>query len=55
MATIDVLASEKSVAQPSGSPQFEHSFHPWFFLTLVAITALMLVAFFVYGQIAPGS
>ncbi len=50
MATIDVLASEKAE-----SPQFEHSFHPWFLMTIAAVTALMLVAFFVYGQIAPGS
>lgn len=53
--TSGILHSERPTSNPSMGPHFDHAIRPWFLWVTVAVMTLLLVAIFVYGQIAPGA
>lgn len=55
MAILDAVSVGDSIAFPAQDPQFEHQIRPWSLLASAAFFALLLVAFFIYGQISPGA
>lgn len=36
-------------------PQFDHAIQPWVVAAMVSMVVLMVVAFYIYGQFAPGA
>lgn len=49
------LSVEPTVVTVADEPQFDHAIHPWAVAGMVAMVVLMIVAFYMYGQFAPGA
>lgn len=43
------------VVTAADEPQFDHAFQPWAVAAMVSLVVFMVVAFYIYGQIAPGA
>ncbi len=55
--SIGILESDlpTSTTSVSEDPQFDLAIRPWQLVGIAAMMALLLVAFFVYGQATPGA
>ena len=53
--TSGILHSDVSTSSQSADPQFDHAIHPWILVGTAVMMALLLVAFYLYGQMAPGA
>ncbi len=53
--TSSIVHSEQSIGTPAGDPQFSHVIRSGALTVMAVLMALLFVAFFVYGQIAPGA
>lgn len=42
-------------SSPKTDPQFDHAIRPWVSVGIAIVMTLVLVALFMYGQIAPGA
>lgn len=52
----DQLAIDTNLTAPSAEvPQFDHAIRSWVLVATGALMVLLLVALFVYGEIAPGA
>lgn len=49
------LNVEPAVVTVADEPQFDHAVHPWVVAAMVSMVVLMVVAFYIYGQFAPGA
>lgn len=50
-----LVDSDLPTSARAEDPQFDHAIRPWLPLGIVAVITLVLVALFVYGQVAPGA
>lgn len=39
----------------SAVPRFDHAIGPWLLVGVSALLTVLLIAFFIYGQLAPGA
>ncbi len=53
--TSGILHSDLPTTDESIDPQFDQALQPWFLVGAAVVLALLIIAFFVYGQIAPGA
>lgn len=53
--TSGVLHSEPQAMPVADDPQFHHTIHPWALAATGVFLTVLLLAFFIYGQIAPGA
>jgi hypothetical protein len=52
--TSGILQSDLPTTDESTDPQFDYTIQPWFLIGVAVVMTLLIIAFFVYGQIAPG-
>ncbi len=49
------LNVEPAVVTAADQPQFDHAIQSWAVVAMVSMVALMVLAFYIYGQFAPGA
>ncbi len=52
--TSGIIHSDLTTGQ-SMRPHFDHAIRPGVMIGILAVLTLLLIAFFVYGQVAPGA
>jgi len=55
ITVITVLHSEPATLPVAEEPRFEHVVHPWTVVAMASLMALLFLAFYIYGQVAPGA
>jgi len=50
-----VLDFEPATRPAADQPRFELVVHPWTVAAMASLMALFFLAFYVYGQVAPGA
>jgi hypothetical protein len=50
-----VLNSERTALPVAEEPRFDLAVQPWTLVAIAAAMALLLLAFYIYGQVAPGA
>jgi hypothetical protein len=50
-----VLHSEPAALPVAEEPRFDLAIQPWALVAIASAMALLLLAFYIYGQVAPGA
>jgi hypothetical protein len=49
------LHADPTARPTAEDPQFHHALQPWMLIAGATVMALLFIAFYIYGQVAPGA